>query len=99
MKISDVLRVPSLRVLFFIVERKEVRYADLAKLIGSRGTLSVVLRELEDEGLLTRRVVAKRPIEAHYSLTLLGNDVTTHLARARTELSRGKDDEPKESHS
>ena len=41
--------------------RGEVRYADLTKLIDSRGTPSLNLKELTEEGLVQRRVVTTKP--------------------------------------
>jgi DNA-binding HxlR family transcriptional regulator len=78
-KISTLLKTPSVRILLFIHEQEEVRYVDLTKLIASRGTLSLNIRELEEEGLIQRRVVTTKPIQAHYSLTNKGKEIATHL--------------------
>ena len=80
-KISTLLETPSVRILLFLHKQGEVRYADLTKLIASRGTLSLNIRELEDEGLIQRRVVTSKPIQAHYSLTNRGREVATHFNR------------------
>jgi len=78
-KISTLLETSSVRILLFLHEQGEVRYADLTKLIASRGTLSLNIRELEKEGLIQRRVVTTKPIQAHYSLTNKGKEIATHL--------------------
>jgi DNA-binding HxlR family transcriptional regulator len=74
-KISALFQTPSVRILLFLHEKGEVRYADLTKLIASRGTLSLSIRELEEERLIQRRIVTTKPIEAHYSLTNKGMEV------------------------
>jgi len=50
-------------------------------LIASRGTLSLALKELEEEGLIQRRVVTAKPIQAYYSLTDKGGEVASHFER------------------
>lgn len=80
-KISSLLQTPSVKILLFLLERGEVRYADLTKLITSRGTLSLNLKELSEEGLMQRRIVTTKPIQAHYSLTEKGKQIAIHLDR------------------
>jgi len=78
-KISTLLQRPSVRILLFLHEKGEVRYTELTKLITSRGTLSLNLKELSEEGLTKRRVVTTKPIQAHYSLTDKGTEIAIHL--------------------
>ena len=85
-KISTLLETPSVRILFFLHEQGEVRYANLTKLIASRGTLSLNIRELEEERLIQRRVVTTKPIQAHYSLTDRGKEVATHFDKIEKTL-------------
>ena len=80
-KISSLLQTPSVKILLFLLERGEVRYADLTKLMTSRGTLSLNLKELSEEGLMQRRIVTTKPIQAHYSLTEKGKQIAIHLDR------------------
>lgn len=80
-KISSLLQTPSVRILLFLLERGEVRYTDLTKLMTSRGTLSLNLKELSEEGLIQRRIVTTKPIQAHYSLTEKGKQIAIHLDR------------------
>ena len=80
-KISSLLQTPSVKILLFLLERGDVRYADLTKLMTSRGTLSLNLKELSEEGLMQRRIVTTKPIQAHYSLTEKGKQIAIHLDR------------------
>lgn len=80
-KISSLLQTPSVRILLFLLERGEVKYADLTKLMTSRGTLSLNLKELSEEGLMQRRIVTTKPIQAHYSLTEKDKQIAIHLDR------------------
>lgn len=84
MKISRILQIPSVQILLFIDEKEEVRFTDLAKLIPSRGTLSANLKSLEEEELISRRVVTSKPIQAHYSLTEKGKQVAKIFAQLAT---------------
>jgi DNA-binding HxlR family transcriptional regulator len=80
-KISALLEMPSVRILIFLYENGEVRYTDLTKLIASRGTLSIIVKELEEEKLIQRRVVTTKPIQAHYSLTDRGREIASLLSK------------------
>jgi len=85
-KIFKLLETPSVRILLFLHEKGEVRYADLTKLITSRGTLSLNIKELEEEGLIQRRVVTTKPIQAHYSLTDKGMGIAALLDKIKKAL-------------
>jgi len=74
-KVDTILKLPSIDILLFIASRKEVRYSELNRRIGSRGTLALLLRELEEEGMMNRRVVTSKPIQSFYSLTPRGKIV------------------------
>ena len=80
-KISALLETQSVRILLFLHEKGEVRYTDLTKLIASRGTLSIIVKELEEEKLIQRRVVTTKPIQAHYSLTDRGREIASLLSK------------------
>jgi DNA-binding HxlR family transcriptional regulator len=80
------LQVPSVRILLFLHEKGEVRYTDLTKLIASRGTLSLNIKDLEGEGLIYRRVVTTKPIQAHYSLTDKGKKIATQFDKIKKTL-------------
>jgi len=85
-KISSLLQKPAIKILLFLHEKGEVRYVDLTKLIASRGTLSLNLKELSEEGLIQRRIVTTKPIQAHYSLTNKGTKIAIHLDRIKKTL-------------
>jgi len=85
-KISAILEAPSVRTLLFMLEKGEVRYSDLADLFTSRGTLSLNLKDLEEEKLIQRRIVASKPIQAYYSLTDKGKEVAKRLNEMRRLL-------------
>jgi len=78
-KISVILQSPSVKILLFLLEKGEVRYTDLTDLIKSRGTLSLNLKELDEEELIKRRIVTTKPIQAYYSLSEKGQEITKRL--------------------
>lgn len=84
MKISDMLETPCARIVFFLHDQGEVRYSKLAGLIQSRGTLSLNLKHLEQEGLIKRRIVTTKPIQSLYSLSEKG----TRIARKLTDIRK-----------
>ena len=86
MKISALLGTPSVKILLFLYKKGEVRYTELAKLIAGRGTLSLSLKELDEEGLIQRRVVTTKPIQTYYSLTDKGKEIATHFERIKKAL-------------
>lgn len=86
MKISALLQKPCVKILLFLYEKGEVRYTDLTKLIASRGTLSLNLKELSEEGLIRRRVVTTKPIQSHYSLTEKGTEIAIHFDKIEKTL-------------
>ena len=52
----------------------QARHSELTALMTSRGTLSLNLRELEEEKLIKRRVAVTKPIQTFYSLTEKGKE-------------------------
>ena len=83
MKISALLETPSVKIILYLHEHGEVRYTELTKLIASRGTLSLNIRELEEEGLIQRRILTSKPIQAFYSLTEKGAEVASLLGKIK----------------
>lgn len=75
-----------MQILFFLHDRGEVRYSELAELIQSRGTLSLNLKHLEQEGLIKRRIVTTKPIQSLYSLSEKGMKIARKLADVRKTL-------------
>ena len=86
-KISSLLQTPSVKILLFLNQKGEVRYTDLTNLITSRGTLSLNLKELDEEGFIQRRVVTTKPIQSYYSLTKKGKKVAEILERLNEVLT------------
>jgi len=82
-KISALLETPSVKIILYLHEHGEVRYTELTKLIASRGTLSLNIRELEEEGLIQRRILTSKPIQAFYSLTEKGAEVASLLGKIK----------------
>ncbi len=87
MKISETFNTPSVRILLYVYEEGDVRYSELAKLISSRGTLSSSLKELDEEGLLERKVETTKPIKAYYMVTPLGKKAAESLKNIKSLLS------------
>jgi DNA-binding HxlR family transcriptional regulator len=86
LKIFSLLQTPCVKILLFLYEKGEVRYSDLTGFIASRGTLSLNIKELEEERLIQRRVVTTKPIQAHYSLTDKGREIATHFDKIKKAL-------------
>jgi DNA-binding HxlR family transcriptional regulator len=85
-KISVLLETPSVKILLFLHKRGEVRYTDLTKLIASRGTLSLNIKELEEEGLIRRRILTTKPIQAHYGLTEKGVEIASLFSKIKKTI-------------
>ena len=86
MKISDILQTPSVKILLYLFEKQEVRYSDLTNLIKSRGTLSLNLKELDEEKLIERRVVTTKPIQSYYSLSKKGEEIAKRLSEIKSQI-------------
>jgi len=84
---SDILQTPSVKILLYLLKKEEARYSDLADLIKSRGTLSLNLKELDEEKLVKRRVVTTKPVQTYYSLTEKGQKIAKQLSEIREILS------------
>jgi len=79
-------------VLFFIEEKVEVGFTDVRnfclknKIVGSRGTVNIILRDLTDTKLVERKVMVTRPVRTTYQLTQLGRQVVDHLKTVKELL-------------
>jgi len=85
-KIWALLQSPCVQILLFVYSKGEVRHSELESLIRSRGTLSSNLNDLLKEGLLSRNIIASRPIQSNYSLTEKGKAVAKTLTDLRNSL-------------
>ena len=56
-------------------------------MMKSRGTLSLSLKDLQEEGLVQRRVVDTKPIQSLYSLTEKGALVAKELHEIQKLMS------------
>ena len=80
MKMKAVLELSNIRIMLYLLERGSARYSEILKGVGlSRGALALALRDLQDDGLIERRVEATRPIQTTYSLTAKGKEIAKHL--------------------
>jgi DNA-binding HxlR family transcriptional regulator len=81
MRFSALLETASVKILLYLFEHGEVRYKNLTKLIESRGTLSLNIKELQEEGLIQRSILTTKPIQAYYSLTGKGREIAFLLSK------------------
>lgn len=91
MKLSSILNISNVKVLIYLYD-KEARYSDLLReVVPVRSTLSYVLSELIDEGLVKKTIVSAKPIRIRYSLTDKGKQVAEYLILLKNILvSRGE---------
>ncbi|SFM29256.1 DNA-binding transcriptional regulator, HxlR family [Pelosinus propionicus DSM 13327] len=64
-------------ILYWLVEAQPIRYNELQRLIGtiSHKTLSVQLKELENDGLIIRREYPQIPPKVEYNLSEKGQSL------------------------
>ena len=80
MKMKAVLELSNIRIMLYLLEKGSARYSEILKDVGlSRGALALALRDLQDDGLIERKVEATRPIQTTYSLTTNGKEIAKHL--------------------
>jgi len=68
-------------ILYCLMEYEPVRFNDMQRYLGKVAdkTLSLKLKELEADGLISRTVVNQMPPKVEYSLTKLGHSLMTVL--------------------
>jgi DNA-binding HxlR family transcriptional regulator len=81
MRFSALLETASVKILLYLYDNGEVRYKDLTNLIDSRGTLSLNIKELQEELLIQRNVLTTKPIQTYYSLTEKGTEIAFLLRK------------------
>ena len=67
--------------MIYLAKRSQARYSDLKSeryLVGDR-SLSRLLKELQNNGLVTRKVLATFPVATSYSLTEKGRYIAERL--------------------
>ena len=63
------MQIASVQILLYLFRKGEVRHSELSDMMKSRGTLSLSLKDLQEEGLVQRKVIDTKPIQSLYSLT------------------------------
>ena len=66
-------------MILFLHQKGEARHTELSKIITSRGTLSLNLKDLEKEALIQRKILDTKPIQSLYSLTEKGKTIAKQL--------------------
>jgi len=71
----------SILVLLVLSDEEKMRFNELHKAIGdiSQKMLTVTLRTLEADGLVSRKVFPEIPPRVEYRLTLLGKSLMPHI--------------------
>jgi len=85
-KISKIIESPAVVLLLFLLESGEVRHSEFSEIFTSRGTISNNLNDLEDEGLIKRRVVDTKPAQSYYSLTDVGEKTAQKIMEIKEIL-------------
>lgn len=75
MKIELLAKKGAIRLLRALSKKKELKFAEIQKLIGSPTTASQRLKELEGMGVVRREVQADRYRSVRYSLTDKGRRI------------------------
>jgi len=87
-RVRALFELSNIEVLFYLHEKSEVRYSELlTKVVPSRSTLALTLRDLQADGLIERKVEATRPVQTRYRLTPKGRGVVEHLALIKKLVS------------
>jgi DNA-binding HxlR family transcriptional regulator len=84
----------SMLVLLLLAEEKVLRFNEMHKYIGtiSQKMLSVTLKSLESDGLLSRTVYPQIPPKVEYELTLRGETLLPHLQNLVNWAENNMDD-------
>lgn len=82
------LELVSMKILIHLYTEGESRHRDLSKLTKSRGTLGLSLKDLEEEGLVQRKVVGTKPIQTFYALTEQGLAVAKNLQQIQALIAK-----------
>lgn len=86
LKITNILQIPSIRILLFLYQKGQARHAEISKLTSSRGTLSLSLKDLDQEGLIQRKVLDTKPPQSIYSLTEKGKTIAKQLTQIQQNI-------------
>ena len=85
MKLSKILEVDCLRTIYLLyISGGKLRFSEIAKTFASRSSLSSCLKDLEENDIIKRKVVAEeKPVKVYYFLTEKGRQVGLHLDKIR----------------
>ncbi len=84
---KKIFELPTLLILDFIYTNSPVRHKDIAQQVSSRGTLSMSLNSLLEEGLIVRKVNTEtKPVQTYYLITRKGKDIAEKLQEIRKIL-------------
>lgn len=87
LKIAQILEIGNVQILLYLCKKDEARHSELSDLFKSRGTLRLILVQLEEEGLIQRRAVTvPKPIQSFYSLTEKGKAIAKELEHIKRFL-------------
>jgi len=78
------------QIILFLASKGRARYSEIKKqryVIGDR-SLSRILKELQEPGLISREALATFPVSTSYSLTEKGKIVAKHLNELKDLLLR-----------
>lgn len=81
------MQIASVQILLYLFRKGEVRHSELSDMMKSRGTLSLSLKDLQEEGLVQRKVIDTKPIQSLYSLTEKGAVVAKELHEIQVLMS------------
>lgn len=84
------------RILWYLYEQKVLRYGELKRTVKGITTkmLTQTLRELEEDGLVHRKVFLEVPPKVEYSLTVSGLEIIPSINSLREWADRRNEQKP-----
>ena len=82
-------RKGAIEVIAYLYKNKRAGYYEVYKqdFVASRQSFAMLLKELEDRGIVSRRVIESRPPKVEYALTTKGEEVASTLRRLNEVLT------------
>jgi DNA-binding HxlR family transcriptional regulator len=83
-------RKGAIEMIFYLRKVGKAGYYEMLKLgfVASRETFSILIKELEKESIVTRKLIDSRPPRVEYSLTSKGKEVAEILNKLNKILQR-----------
>ncbi len=77
-------------MIFYIHKVRNAGYYEMLKqgFVASRATFAILIKELEKEGIVARKLIDSRPPRVKYSLTKKGEEVAENLSKLDKILRR-----------